>query len=172
MSPSDNQIKELEDLFFADYTLLKEKKIDFESIRNKYLGRKGLLNTLYPLLSRLEGQKKTDFGKRINGLKQEILSNLDKYRPENNQKKNESNNVDLTLPESYETEGSIHPITIIIDEIKDIFTKIGCSSIYGPEVDSDYYNFEALNTGALFLVFLTQPPGSLPGTFRKSPGKF
>ena len=145
MSPSDNQIKELEDLFFADYTLLKEKKIDFESIRNKYLGRKGLLNTLYPLLSRLEGQKKTDFGKRINGLKQEILSNLDKYRPENNQKKNESNNVDLTLPESYETEGSIHPITIIIDEIKDIFTKIGFSSIYGPEVDSDYYNFEALN---------------------------
>ena len=145
MLPSDNKIKELEDLFFTDYTLLKEKKIDFESIRNKYLGRKGLLNTLYPLLSKLEGKKKSDFGKRINDLKKEILSNLNRHKPKNHQKKNGSNNTDLTLPESYKSEGSIHPITIIIDEIKDIFTKIGFSSIYGPEVDSDYYNFEALN---------------------------
>ena len=145
MSQADNKIKELQALFFTDYTLLKEKKVDFESIQNKYLGRKGLFNRLYPLLSKLEGEKKSNFGRKINNLKKEILSMLNKYRPANNQKKNETNNIDLTLPEAYKTEGSIHPITIIIDEIKDIFNKIGFSSIYGPEVDSDYYNFEALN---------------------------
>ena len=145
MLPSDNKIEELKNLFLIDCNLLKKKEIDYESIQNKYLGRKGLLNTLYPLLSKLEGQKKSDFGKRINDLKKEISSTLSNYKPENNKIENKSSNFDLTLPESYESFGSIHPITIIIDEIKDIFSKIGFSSIYGPEVDSDYYNFEALN---------------------------
>ena len=141
----DNKIKELETLFFADYNLLKENKIDFKSIQNKYLGRKGLLNTLYPLLSKLQAEKKSEFGKKINNFKKEILSNLNKYKPGDNQKENQPSNIDLSLPESYQPSGSIHPITIIVDEIKDIFSKIGFSSIYGPEVDSDYYNFEALN---------------------------
>ena len=146
MLPSDNKIKELENLFLVDCNLLKEGKIDFELIQNKYLGRKGLLNKLYPLLSKLEGEKKSNFGKKINNFKKEILSKLSNYKPSNNQKKNQNMALDdLTLPESYESLGSIHPITIIIDEIKDIFAKIGFSSIYGPEVDSDYYNFEALN---------------------------
>ena len=144
MLVADNKIKELKNLFLADYTLLKENKLDFELIYNKYLGRKGLLNTLYPLLSQLEQDEKSDFGQRINEFKKKMLSDLDKYRPEN-QKKNRNINIDLTLPESYKSLGSIHPITIIIDEIKSIFSRIGFSSIYGPEVDSDYYNFEALN---------------------------
>ena len=145
MSPSDNKIKELKNLFIIDYNLLKENKVDFESVYNKYLGRKGLLNTLYPLLSKLEGEEKSDFGKKINSFKKEIILNLNKYKPKDNHKKKQGNTTDLTLPESYKSEGSIHPITIIIDEVKDIFSKIGFSSIYGPEVDSDYYNFEALN---------------------------
>ena len=60
MLPSDNRIKELETLFLADYDFLKEKKIDFELIYNKYLGRKGLLNRLYPLLSKLKGNEKSN----------------------------------------------------------------------------------------------------------------
>ena len=51
----------------------------------------------------------------------------------------------MSLPSLDKSIGSIHPITLIIDEIQNIFKKIGFSSIYGPEVDSDYYNFEALN---------------------------
>ena len=53
--------------------------------------------------------------------------------------------IDLTLPGKHYDIGTLHPITIIIDEIKNIFERIGFSSIYGPEVDTDYYNFEALN---------------------------
>ena len=138
------KIKELKELFDSDYKLLIENQLDVTSIFNKYLGRKGLLNTLYPLLSKSNKEEKSDFGKKINDFKQYISSKLEKHSLANdiNELKSE---IDLTLPESYKSNGSVHPITLIVDEIKNIFLKIGFSSIYGPEVDSDYYNFEALN---------------------------
>ena len=138
------KIKELKELFDSDYKLLIENQLDVTSIFNKYLGRKGLLNTLYPLLSKSNKEEKSDFGKKINDFKQYISSKLEKHSLTNdiNELKSE---IDLTLPESYKSNGSVHPITLIVDEIKNIFLKIGFSSIYGPEVDSDYYNFEALN---------------------------
>ena len=138
------KIKELKELFDSDYKLLIENQLDVTSVFNKYLGRKGLLNTLYPLLSKSNKEEKSDFGKKINDFKQYISSKLEKHSLTNdiNELKSE---IDLTLPESYKSNGSVHPITLIVDEIKNIFLKIGFSSIYGPEVDSDYYNFEALN---------------------------
>ena len=138
------KIEELKELFDSDYKLLIENQLDVTSIFNKYLGRKGLLNTLYPLLSKSNKEEKSDFGKKINDFKQYISSKLEKHSLANdiNELKSE---IDLTLPESYKSNGSVHPITLIVDEIKNIFLKIGFSSIYGSEVDSDYYNFEALN---------------------------
>jgi phenylalanyl-tRNA synthetase alpha chain len=138
------KIKELKELFDSDYKLLIENQLDVTFIFNKYLGRKGLLNTLYPLLSKSNKEEKSDFGKKINDFKQYISSKLEKHSLTNdiNELKSE---IDLTLPESYKSNGSVHPITLIVDEIKNIFLKIGFSSIYGSEVDSDYYNFEALN---------------------------
>jgi len=138
------KIKELKELFDSDYKLLIENQLDVTFIFNKYLGRKGLLNTLYPLLSKSNKEEKSDFGKKINDFKQYISSKLEKdlLINDTNELKSE---IDLTLPESYQSHGSVHPITLIVDEIKNIFLKIGFSSIYGPEVDSDYYNFEALN---------------------------
>ena len=53
--------------------------------------------------------------------------------------------MDYSLPGIRYNQGSIHPLTLIIQEIKDIFNKIGFSNIYGSEIDTDYYNFEALN---------------------------
>jgi phenylalanyl-tRNA synthetase alpha chain len=139
-----DKIKELKDLFDSDYKKLIKNQSDAISILNKYLGRKGLLNTLYPLLSQVDIKNKSDFGKKINDLKQYISLELDKHTSVKDNKVLEET-IDLTLPESYRSIGSIHPITLIIDEIKEIFSKIGFSSVYGPEIDSDYYNFEALN---------------------------
>ena len=138
------KIEELKELFDSDCKKIIKNQSDIISISNKYLGRKGLLNTLYPLLSQLDIKKKSYFGKKINDFKQYISLELDKNTStKNNEILKET--IDLTLPESYKSMGSIHPITLIINEIKDIFSKIGFSSVYGPEIDSDYYNFEALN---------------------------
>ena len=139
------KIKELKELFNSDYKLLIENQLDVTFIFNKYLGRKGLLNTLYPLLSKSNKEEKSGFGKKINDFKQYISSKLEKHSLTNDTTNELKSEIDLTLPESYKSNGSVHPITLIIDEIKNIFLKIGFSSIYGPEVDSDYYNFEALN---------------------------
>ena len=138
------KIKELKELFDSDYKLLIENQLDVTFIFNKYLGRKGILNTLYPLLSKSNKEEKSDFGKKINDFKQYISSKLEKHSLANHTNELKSK-IDLTLPESYKSNGSVHPITLIVNEIKNIFLKIGFSSIYGPEVDSDYYNFEALN---------------------------
>jgi len=138
------KINELKELFDSDYKLLIKNQLEFTFVFSKYLGRRGLLNTLYPFLSKVNVEEKSDFGKKINDLKQYITSRLEKHSFVNKENKSKEK-IDLTLPESYKSTGSIHPITLIVDEIKNIFLKIGFSSIYGPEVDSDYYNFEALN---------------------------
>jgi len=142
--PIKSKIDELKNSFISDYKSFENDKGDSVSLINKYLGRKGLVNELYKLLGTVKPEEKSNAGKLINDLKQEITSKLDKF---NIEKKSNStiSNFDLSLPESYQSTGSIHPITLIIDEIKNIFSKIGFSSVYGPEVDSDYYNFEALN---------------------------
>ena len=142
--PILDKIKELKQLFDSDYKLISKNQLDSNSIFNKYLGRKGLLNTLYPLLSKVNAQDKSDFGKKINDLKQYISSKVGNDAFEHKVNKTKLD-IDLTLPGSYKSHGSIHPITLIIDEIKNIFLKIGFSSVYGPELDTDYYNFEALN---------------------------
>ena len=140
----NNKIDELKNSFISDYESLKNVKGNPTSLINKYLGRKGLINELYKFLATVNSKEKSIAGKLINDFKNEVTVAINKLNVKEKSKSN-SANLDLSLPETYESVGSIHPITLIIDEIKDIFSKIGFSSVYGPEVDSDYYNFEALN---------------------------
>ena len=139
-----SKIDELTNSFISDYKSLKNERGNPTSLINKYLGRKGLINELYKLLGSEKVEEKSNLGKLINDFKELITSKLYELNLEHNSDSIPSVS-DLSLPESYQSLGSIHPITIIIDEIKNIFSKIGFSSIYGPEVDLDYYNFEALN---------------------------
>ena len=143
MTISD-KINELKSNFISDLKLIDSKSIDAESIYNKYLGRKGLINLAYPLLSKVSKSDKPKYGSQINDLKI-FISNRLNFNKNKISKENKTFNIDTSLPGNERSIGTIHPITTIISEIKLIFEKIGFSSIYGPEVDSDYYNFEALN---------------------------
>ena len=60
-------------------------------------------------------------------------------------KESVDNSIDYTLPGTPYSPGRLHPLTIVTNEIKEIFNRIGFSPVFGPEVDTDYYNFEALN---------------------------
>jgi len=137
------KIKDIKCKFDIDFDLLKSKKSTTLNLKNKYLGRKGLINSLYLSFNKLPKNDKPKFGLDINKLKENISLKL--ADDSNDNIINDNSNLDLTLPGKYYDAGSIHPITLIIDEIKSIFQRIGFSSIYGPEVDTDYYNFEALN---------------------------
>ena len=138
------KINEIKSQFDSDFVLLSSDKIDKNTISYKYLGRKGLLSTIYPLLSSCDNKDKPKVGKLINDLKTYINDRLSSV--ESSQNSSDFNKtIDVTLPENILSSGSIHPLTKIVDEIESIFQKIGFSSVYGSEIETDYYNFEALN---------------------------
>ena len=120
--------------------------INFDDLKNKYLSRRGLLSELYPLLNSIPESEKPEYGQKINSIKNELLEEINQL--ENSvdlSSLKDTSEIDYSIPGVQNFSGSIHPLTKILDEIKSIFIKIGFSTIYGPEVDTDYYNFEALN---------------------------
>jgi len=140
-----DEINKIKSNFKSDLDLLKLKKINSDEVKYKYLGRKGLVSNLYSLLSSVDNDEKPKIGKEINQLKLDISNYIDSLNNNNENQKSKLLDSDYSLPGLRYNNGSIHPLTLIIQEIKDIFNKIGFSNIYGSEVDTDYYNFEALN---------------------------
>ncbi len=128
---------------------------DIESITNKeeinrlrhyYLGRKGALTSLLKGVSQLSEEERPVIGKIANQAKTEISeklqSALESLKIEDAEKESY---FDVTLPGRRIPLGHLHPITQTTEEICDIFIKLGFSIVEGPEVELDYYNFEALN---------------------------
>ena len=141
-----DEINNIESQFNSDYNLLIQNKLNFNDLKVKYLSRKGLLSGIYSLLSTLNNSEKPIVGQEINNLKVTINSKLNSFESNSSDKNiSQLNEIDLTLPGTKSLEGSIHPLTLIIQQIKEIFNKIGFSSVYGTEVDTDYFNFESLN---------------------------
>ena len=140
-----DEINKIKSNFKSDLDLLKLKQINSDEIKYKYLGRKGLVSNLYSLLSSVDNNDKPKIGKQINQLKLDISNQIDCLGSTSKNQENKLLDSDYSLPGLRYNNGSIHPLTLIIQEIKDIFNKIGFSNIYGSEVDTDYYNFEALN---------------------------
>lgn len=114
---------------------------EVEKLRIKYLGKNGLFKKLSALIKEVPVAQKKLFGQELNQLKTKIeekLASLDKNQI--NQEK-----IDLTLPGKKPKIGHLHPISQAIEEISQIFEKIGFNRVRYPEVDFDYYVFEALN---------------------------
>tara|TARA_B100000287_G_scaffold403354_2_gene425124 strand:- start:43 stop:1059 length:1017 start_codon:yes stop_codon:yes gene_type:complete len=137
-----SKIKKISSSF--DNDLKKISNVDeFDALKNTYLGRKGLLASLFKDLSELSAEDKKEAGASINTLKKTIDETL---KSVNFKKGNEKrSNIDFSLPGTPFTKGRLHPLTIVTNEIKEIFNRIGFSPVFGPEIDTDYYNFEALN---------------------------
>jgi phenylalanyl-tRNA synthetase alpha chain len=112
----------------------------------KYLGRKGEVTRFLRNISRFQPEERAAIGKRANEVKQA----LDRAFKEAAQRLEHvtaaaKERVDVTLPGRPMPSGTLHPITRITDEICDIFSRLGFDIAEGPEVELDYYNFEALN---------------------------
>lgn len=117
-----------------------------EMLRIKYLSKNGIVPALFDELKSVAKEEKPAAGKSLNLLRDEVtsvISNL-KENLESQKGKNESL-IDLSLPGRISQIGSKHLLTQTLNEIKSIFKSLGFSSIEGPELESDYYNFEALN---------------------------
>lgn len=110
----------------------------------KYLGRKGEFTEILRGIAGLSGEEKETIGKLANEIKSELRKKFAETR-ETVEEKREKEFVDATLPGEKIARGHLHPITIIQNELEDLFASMGFMVLDGPELESDYYNFEALN---------------------------
>ncbi|GIQ98712.1 phenylalanine--tRNA ligase alpha subunit [bacterium] len=115
-----------------------------ELIRQKYLGRNGLVTNLFKELGRASNDDRPVFGQLLNQLKNELSEKINSVQSED---KTDSDNelVDIALPGKLYASGSTHILEQTFNDIKKIFSDIGFSISYGPEIDDEYHNFTALN---------------------------
>ena len=125
---------------------------DIDEIKLKYLSRKGELNSIKKNLKNLSSEEKKSVGAYANEITQKIEEGLGEkydniYRIELDKKLQEEK-IDLTLDGKFYPQGKVHPITQTINEITEIFQKLGFSLVpqeHSPEVETEYYNFDMLN---------------------------
>lgn len=118
-----------------------------KQLRADFLGKKGCVSIIMKELRGLSPEEKRRAGKSINELKADLEKRLreNAVKFDGQTQKQSLEEFDVTLPGKKETRGSIHPITQVMDEIISIFFSLGFKVEEGPEIESDYYNFEALN---------------------------
>lgn len=122
---------------------------ELKDIRVKYLGKKGPITEVLKGMGKLDPQERPKVGQVANEVRQEVAKSIEekeKHLAEKaleEQLKKES--VDVTLPGRPVSRGARHPLTSVVETIEDIFISMGFTVAEGPEVETDYYNFESLN---------------------------
>ena len=122
---------------------------DLEQVRVRVLGRAGQLTTVLRSLGSIPAAERPKVGEQANRAKTEIeaaiAARLESLKAEEHRRTLEIDRPDLTLPGRRSIPGPVHPITRVTEEIIEVFEGLGFSVAEGPEVESDYYNFAALN---------------------------
>ena len=119
-------------------------------IKIDLFGKNGLVSSQFKQLGKIAEDEKKDFASDLNNIKDELQNlitlKIDEIETKEINQKLEKEKVDITLPERPFTQGKIHPVSQVIDEISSIFSEIGFSIEEGPDVENEYNNFTALNT--------------------------
>ncbi len=139
------EIEKLEKEVWKDFQKI-ENLYHLEDFRIKYLGKKGKINWYLKQLKDFSLEEKKKLGSILNQIKEELETKL-KLKEREILLKEEDKDIglDLTLPGRIFPLGTLHPITKIIEELCEIFLKLGFEIITGPEIETEYYNFTALN---------------------------
>ena len=128
----------------ADFNAQSIEKL--EAFRIAYLGKKGKVTLLFNEFRNVPNDQKKEFGAQLNVLKKAIQSKIIELKEQIGSKKlNSKSDIDLTVPPQPFELGSRHPISIVKNEIIEIFSNIGFSISEGPEIEDDWHNFSALN---------------------------
>ncbi len=131
-------LSEVESLAAAD-----EKEL--EALRIKYLGKKGLLNDLMADFRNVPAEQKRETGQKINALKTALQDKLNALRQSLATKEDSHDDLDLTRTPYPIQLGTRHPLSIVKNEIIDIFSRLGFSMADGPEVEDDWHVFSSMN---------------------------
>ena len=144
-----SDLDKISSVFNAKIDSVKTKD-DLQNIKTEFFGKNGQITQQFKTLGSLDPEKRKAFASNLNKIKDDLTQQLDQKNLEietneiNEKLKNEK--VDVTLPIRPERQGKIHPVSQVIDEISSIFSEIGFSVAEGPDVETEYNNFTALNT--------------------------
>ena len=144
-----NLIEELEHLIpeleaaLAKASLLPE----VEEVQVAFLGRKGALAKLMSRLPELSAEERPAFGKAANAVKEQLTARIESALDRLKKEKEQAalGRFDPSMPGRAPWQGSLHPITLVMEEISSVFQNMGFDVASGPEVETDFHNFEALN---------------------------
>ena len=138
-----NAIKEAEEA--ENSRILYEAKM-------RFLGRMGIVMNFMKRMKDIPPEKRPSFGKQINALRDkleaEFAAREERLKKREMQKKIETEKIDVTMPGKRTATGALHPVTLVKNQLVDIFAGMGFEIFEGPEIETDYYNFTALNTPA------------------------
>lgn len=144
----EKSIYNLELEFQSDLAKIKDSQ-SLEDLKVKYLGKKGPVQDLMKLLRDVSSEERPLMGKKINDLKESLSGSIaileKQFIQKEEQSRLEVEKLDISLPGRRRSIGKQHPLTLAMDEIIQILVGMGFSVQYGPDVDTDYYNFEVLN---------------------------
>lgn len=122
---------------------------DLETLRIELLGKKGMVQDLMKEMRNLDKEERPKFGQKVNELKNEvediIFTRVEKMMELEMERRLDEEKIDITLPGSVTTVGNQHPLTLMTNEICDLFKSMGYEVVEGPEVEFDLYNFERAN---------------------------
>ncbi len=143
-----NKLQELEKEALAKIAAV-ENGGELNDLRVYYLGKKGEITNISKEMATLPAEEKPLFGQALNqakvAIEEAIAHAMAQIEAKELAAKLTADSIDVTLPGKRFPYGSKHPITKVIDEIKEIFMSMGYEVVEGPQIETDYYNFEALN---------------------------
>ncbi len=145
------KLKAIHDQAMAAFQEAKEIK-EIDDLKVKYLGKKGELTAILKEMGKLSKEERPIIGQLANEVREDLENALEESKKSLHAaelaERLEKEKIDVTMPGKTKAEGHKHPMSIVIDEICDIFMGMGYEVAEGPEVEKDYYNFEALNIPA------------------------
>ncbi|HSB11667.1 MAG TPA: phenylalanine--tRNA ligase subunit alpha [Blastocatellia bacterium] len=145
----DENLKKLRDRFFDDSKLVSTAE-ELNSLRDKYFGRKsGLIAAEKKRIGSLSPEERAEFGRQVNEISAEVEAEIarlgEEIASEAQTQALERERIDITLPGARSKQGHLHPLTLVRQKVEDVFVSMGYSVEDGPEIETSFYNFDALN---------------------------
>ena len=142
-------LNKINSVFIEKLKTIKSKD-ELQHLKTEFFGKNGEITNQFKKLSSLQDQEKKKFASSLNKLKNDFTNLINKkfseFESQEINKKLKDEKIDISLPIRPFSQGKIHPVSQVIDEISSIFSEIGFSVAEGPDVESEYNNFTALNT--------------------------
>lgn len=132
-------------LQFKEALVQAKDKFSLEEVKNTFLGRKGKVAGLFSLMGEIPPEARKEVGQLLNKLKINLQSLFDEKEKEFSTDSAQEKWVDYTMPGYSLPSGTRHPLTQAVDDMLSIFKRLGFDIAYGPEVETDWFNFESLN---------------------------